>query len=160
MVVHVQIWVWNGHYILMLENLVFDNWNACYEWKGFREVSVWDEHQCDILYYNYPQLSSIDISLFAWCPVPTIGNYRVSHHWLIDYLLSLTTILTVLCERNLPVTFVSLKKPAMGQSFPWHNVFMKNVALWPLLLTWFNFNPSMDKYKVWDEITYYKVWDE
>ena len=23
-----------------------------------------------------------------------------------------------------------------------------------LLLTWFNFNPSMDKYKVWDEITY------
>ena len=28
--------------------------------------------------------------------------------------------------------------------------------LWPLLLTWFNFNPSMDYVndKVWDEITY------
>ena len=30
--------------------------------------------------------------------------------------------------------------------------------MWPLLLIWFNFNPSMDNnhihYKVWDEITY------
>ena len=28
---------------------------------------------------------------------------------------------------------------------------------WPLLLSWFNFNPSMDKYihyKLWDYITY------
>ena len=27
-------------------------------------------------------------------------------------------------------------------------------ALEPLLLTWFNFNPSMDLYEVWDEIAY------
>ena len=37
---------------------------------------------------------------------------------------------------------------------------LENELQWPLLLTWFNFNPSMDEisnyihYKVWDEITY------
>ena len=25
---------------------------------------------------------------------------------------------------------------------------------WPMFLTWINFNTGMDKYKVWDEITY------
>ena len=38
---------------------------------------------------------------------------------------------------------------------PWIHII---INLWPLLLTWFNFNPSKDNnhthYNVWDEITY------